>query len=104
MEFNERLANLLNEKKMSQRELASKININEAAMSKYVNGSRKPRMDILVNIARELNVSVEFLTGNEKESDFDDIKNLVCRNVSSMTESQKMELIEIISRKVNKWN
>lgn len=104
MEFNERLANLLNEKKMSQRELASKININEAAMSKYVNGSRKPRMDILVNIARELNVSVEFLTGNEKESDFDDIKNLVCRNVSSMNESQKMELIEIISRKVNKWN
>ena len=102
MEFNERLANLLNEKKMSQRELASKININEAAMSKYVNGSRKPRMDILVNIARELNVSVEFLTGNEKESDFDDIKNLVCRNVSSMNESQKMELIEIISRKVNK--
>lgn len=102
MEFNERLANLLNEKKMSQRELASKININEAAMSKYVNGSRKPRMDILVNIARELNVSVEFLTGNEEESDFDDIKNLVCRNVSSMTESQKMELIEIISRKVNK--
>lgn len=104
MEFNERLANLLNEKKMSQRELASKININEAAMSKYVNGSRKPRMDILVNIARELNVSVEFLTGNEEESDFDDIKNLVCRNVSSMTESQKMELIEIISRKVNKWD
>ena len=102
MEFNERLANLLNEKKMSQREFASKININEAAMSKYVNGSRKPRMDILVNIARELNVSVEFLTGNEEESDFDDIKNLVCRNVSSMTESQKMELIEIISRKVNK--
>lgn len=102
MEFNERLANLLNEKKMSQRELASKININEAAMSKYVNGSRKPRMDILVNIARELNVSVEFLTGNEEESDFDDIKNLVCRNISSMTESQKMELIEIISRKVNK--
>ena len=102
MEFNERLANLLNEKKMSQRELASKININEAAMSKYVNGSRKPRMDILVNIARELNVSVEFLTGNEEESDFDDIKNLVCRNVSSMNESQKMELIEIISRKVNK--
>ena len=104
MEFNERLANLLNEKKMSQRELASKININEAAMSKYVNGSRKPRMDILVNIARELNVSVEFLTGNEEESDFDDIKNLVCRNVSSMNESQKMELIEIISRKVNKWD
>ena len=104
MEFNERLANLLNEKKMSQREFASKININEAAMSKYVNGSRKPRMDILVNIARELNVSVEFLTGNEEESDFDDIKNLVCRNVSSMTESQKMELIEIISRKVNKWD
>ncbi len=102
MEFNERLANLLNEKKMSQRELASKININEAAMSKYVNGSRKPRMDILVNIARELNVSVEFLTGNEEESDFDNIKNLVCRNVSSMNESQKMELIEIISRKVNK--
>lgn len=104
MEFNERLTNLLSEKKMSQRELASKININEAAMSKYVNGSRKPRMDILVNIARELNVSVEYLTGSEETNNYEDIKNLICRNVSSMTDSQKIELIEIISRKVNKWD
>ena len=46
MEFNERLANLLSESGMSQRELAKEINIDEAALSKYDSGLRNPRMDL----------------------------------------------------------
>ncbi len=66
MEFGERLLLVLKEREITQRELAEKININETALSRYVNGSRKPRMDILVNIARALNVSVEYLTGETR--------------------------------------
>lgn len=103
MEFNERLANLLNESGISQRELAKEINIDEAALSKYVSGVRKPRMDILVNIARVLSVSVEYLaTGNNRNEDFNAVKNLVCRNISTMSDSQKLELVEIILKKEGK--
>ena len=105
MEFNERLANLLNESGISQRELAKEINIDEAALSKYVSGVRKPRMDILVNIARVLSVSVEYLaTGNNRNEDFNTVKNLVCRNISTMSDSQKLELVEIILKKEGKWD
>lgn len=103
MEFNERLSNLLSESGMSQRELAKKINIDEAALSKYVSGVRKPRMDILVNIARVLSVSVEYLaTGNNRNEDFNAVKNLVCRNISTMSDAQKLELVEIILKKEGK--
>ncbi len=103
MEFNERLSNLLIESGMSQRELAKEINIDEAALSKYVSGVRKPRMDILVNIARVLAVSVEYLaTGSDRNEDFNAVKNLVCRNISTMSDSQKLELVEIILKKEGK--
>lgn len=103
MEFKERLSNLLNESGISQRELAREINIDEAALSKYVSGVRKPRMDILVNIARVLAVSVEYLaTGSDRNEDFNAVKNLVCRNISTMSDSQKLELVEIILKKEGK--
>lgn len=105
MEFNERLSNLLNESGISQRELAKEINIDEAALSKYVSGVRKPRMDILVNIAKVLAVSVEYLaTGSDRNEDFNAVKNLVCRNISTMSDSQKLELVEIILKKEGKWD
>lgn len=100
MEFGERLLLVLKEKEMTQRELAEKININETALSRYVNGSRKPRMDILVNIARALNVSVEYLTGKEEsEIEFQEVKNVLCRNLYTMSPEQRLELMEILARK-----
>ena len=100
MEFGERLLLVLKERAITQRELAEKININETALSRYVNGSRKPRMDILVNIARALNVSVEYLTGKEEgEIEFQEVKNVLCRNLSTMSPEQRLELMEILARK-----
>lgn len=100
MEFSERLLLVLKEKEMSQRELAEKININETALSRYVNGSRKPRMDILVNIARALNVSVEYLTGKEeREIEYQEVKNVLCRSLATMSPEQRLELMEILARK-----
>lgn len=100
MEFGERLLLVLKEREITQRELAEKININETALSRYVNGSRKPRMDILVNIARALNVSVEYLTGKEEgEIEFQEVKNVLCRNLSTMSPEQRLELMEILARK-----
>lgn len=99
MEFNERLLLVMKERKITQRELAKKINLNETAVSRYANGSRKPRMDILVNISRALNVSVEYLTGKEEgEIEFQELKNVLCRILYSMSPEQRLELMQILAK------
>lgn len=100
MKFGERLSLVLKERKITQRQLAEKINTTETALSRYVNGSRKPRMDNLLKIARALNVSVEYLTGKEEgKVEFQEVKNVLCRNLSAMTPAQRLELMEILARK-----
>ena len=99
MNFNERLSCLLAERALTQRELAGMCGVDEASMSRYVNGSRKPCMDVLVRIAANLNVSVEYLTGSEDEISFTEIKHLLCSNLSHLTDEQRLELMEMIAKK-----
>ena len=58
-------------------------------------------MDVLVRMGRVLNVSVEYLTGNEEEATFQEIKNLICCNLCRMTDAQRLELMEMIAKKGN---
>lgn len=105
MSFQEKLVELMEERGMNQKELASKIGIDEAAMSRYVNGSRTPRIDILANLAKEFDVSIEYLIGEEeKEYKYGEIRNVICRNVHEMNDFQRLELMEILSRKASKWD
>ena len=75
--------------------------VDETSLSRYVNGTRKPCMDVLVRMGRALNVSVEYLTGNEEEATFQEIKNLICCNLCRMTDAQRLELMEMIAKKGN---
>ena len=99
MKFNDRLSCILSERGLTQRELAGMCGVDETSMSRYVNGSRKPCMDILVRIAGALNVSVEYLTGSEEEISFKEIKCLLNSNLSKLTDEQRLELMEMIAKK-----
>ena len=52
--FSQRLAALLAERNMTQLELAARIGVTRAAMSRYVSGEREPRLVTLVRIAEDL--------------------------------------------------
>ena len=56
-------------------------------------------MQVLVRLAKELNVSVEYLTGNEGETSYAEIRNLLSSNICSFTDEQRLELMEIIAKK-----
>lgn len=58
-----RLKELLQEADMTQRELADRTGITEAAVSRYVNGTREPRGEALVRIASVLGVTTDYLLG-----------------------------------------
>lgn len=58
------LKNLLEERGISQKWLADAAFTKEATISRYVTGVNKSsRLDILVNIAKALNVSTDYLLG-----------------------------------------
>ena len=52
---------LLEERGMTQLELAARVGVTRAAMSRYCSGHREPRFVTLVRIAEELDVRVEDL-------------------------------------------
>lgn len=59
--FCERLSMLMNEQKLSQKELALKVGVTESAMSYYLKGARTPRSDVLTRIAKALNTTTDYL-------------------------------------------
>ena len=60
-DFAQRLEALLEERGMTQLELAARVGVTRAAMSRYVSGDREPRFVTLVRIVEELDVRVEDL-------------------------------------------
>lgn len=74
-------------KKMTQDELAMRINVSKAAVSSYENGSRLPSYDILIKLAQMFRVSTDNLLG---------ISNQYMIDATGLTLAQQNSLQEII--------
>ena len=104
-DFSERLESTLKEQGMTQKELADKAKITESAVSHYLKGDREPRGSTIGILAGILGVSAGFLLGagvassssDKKQQSFDEIKDSIKKNKSNFTESQKIELIRLLS-------
>lgn len=104
-EFGEKLENTLKEQGMTQKELAQKANITESAVSHYVKGDREPRGTTLGVIAGVLGVTAGFLLGagvasassDRNQQTFDELRNAVKNNKNALSQSQKFELIKLLS-------
>lgn len=62
-DFSYRLTVLLEECNMKQKDLAEKVGTTEVTISRYVNGMRIPRIDVVAKIASVFNVSLDYLLG-----------------------------------------
>ena len=65
--FGERVANLLQEQNITQREFADKCNITEVSMSRYIRGNRIPKAPLIATMAKHLGVSADYLLGIKDE-------------------------------------
>ena len=65
--FGERLKMLRKENRMTQDELARKLNVTKSIISYYELGDRTPSTDILVKLAYIFNVSTDYLLGIKYE-------------------------------------
>ena len=61
--FVKRLIELMENANMTQIELAQKIGTTNVTISRYLSGERSPRIEILTQIARVFNVSIDYLLG-----------------------------------------
>lgn len=92
--FGERLLNLLQKQGITQKQLADRLNTTEATLSRYVNGDREPKADMLANIATALNTTSDYLLGIEKDDyDFPKLERLIARNASNMSNKEIQALI-----------
>lgn len=94
--LSERISLLLKQKGMSQKELASRAGVTEAAISHYLKGDRTPRTSALACIADVLETTTDYLIGGEEENEIKSATRLIARNVHHMTKEEKMEIINLL--------
>lgn len=105
MKFEERLRMMMRDKKLSQKDLAIKANITEASMSKYLSGERTPRVDVIVNLARALEITTDELlldVDNNEAITFIKAKTVLARGMGNMTDEEKAKLIGFIASSMEK--
>lgn len=65
MTFAEILQELREDKNISRKALAAKLNISVSTLGMYEQGRREPNIDMLIKIADYFNVSIDFLVGRK---------------------------------------
>ena len=93
-----KLAALLRERGMSQKELAEAACLTPASVSRYVNGEREPRVLTVAALADVLGVKPSDIIGTSDEQEMDTAVSFIVRNIDKLTEAQRAELIAALSK------
>ena len=93
----EKIAKLLEEHGMTQRELAEKVGVTEVSMSRYIKGERIPKAPLIAKIAEALHTSANYLVGIEEkedpEMDFYFVKRTIIKNANGWSNKQKASIV-----------
>lgn len=96
-ELGNQIAEVLKRNNQSQKDLAARIGVSEAVISRYISGERDPKPEMLANIATALHTTSDYLLGIEREDyNHPKVRRLIARNASTLTEQEKKELIQAI--------
>ena len=102
----QRIANLLSEQRMTQRDLANRIGVTEVSVSRYISDDRVPKGTVIANIAKELHTTPNYLLGDEAEEDLDteyiQLLRLTEKLSSFLTAEQKTTVARILFSAPNK--
>ena len=98
MSWKEKVFDLMEKKNLTQKELAKLSGITESSISRYLRNDQRPRLDIVVNIAKALNVETTYLLDEEDKSAtaYNAISTAVARYGNELTPEEKNRLIALI--------
>lgn len=94
-----KLAALLRERGMSQKELAEAACLTPAAVSRYVNGKREPNAQTVAALADVLEVKPSDIIGTSDEQEMDMAVRFIVQNIDKLTEALRGELIAALSKR-----
>lgn len=94
-----KLTALLKERGMSQKELAEAASLTTASVSRYVNGEREPRALTVAALAEVLGVKPSDIIGTTDEQEMNTAIRLLVRNAGKLTEAQRAELIDALTKR-----
>ena len=63
MFFQQRLKQLRNQNKLTKQEMSKRLNMEQSTYSRYENGITIATIDIILRIAKEFKVSIDWLLG-----------------------------------------
>lgn len=103
MTFGEKITRLRKEKGWSQKDLAVKINTNQAVVARYEKNAIKPSVEVAKKIADAFEASLDYLTNPKSDSDFLKDKRITERieKIQKMPEKEQelvFHLIDAVSR------
>lgn len=94
MSFGNNLRTLLEERGMTQKELAIKLNIATSTMGSYVQNVREPDFATLKSIALVFGVSTDYLLDNPTDTSLTHSEKELLRIFKSLSEEQQMICLE----------
>ena len=99
MTWQEKVKQLMQEQNINQKQLSQRSGITEASVSRYLKSERTARIDIIVNFAKALNVTTEYLLNEDDETELEpytEIATAIARNGGELTAEEKNKLIALI--------
>ncbi len=85
MTFGDRMKELREKRKMSQKDLAERIGIAKSAISFYESDDRFPSYEVLIKVSRIFNVTTDYLLGIERKRTID-VSNLSEDDIAVVSE------------------
>ena len=98
MDWAKKVSELMKQKGINQKQLSKLSGITESSISRYLEGNKIPRMDIVVNIANALEVETNYFLSEEDrcESAFNAISTAIARNGKNLNAEEKNKLISLL--------
>ena len=83
---------------LGQKDLAKLSGVTESSISRYLHNDKRPRLDIIVNFAKALNLKTEYLLEEDDVavSSYTNIATAVARYGNDLTPDEKNRLIALI--------
>lgn len=103
MDFGDKLLSLLEEKEISQKEFAVKLNIAPTTLNGYIKNKRQPDFELVKTIAGALDVSIDFLfdyDGKAPALTADELSLIL--KLRSLSDDQREIVRDLINLSANK--
>ncbi len=94
MNFGKKLGKLIEEKKITQKQLAAQLNLAPSTLSSYVQNTREPDFETLKRIAGYFNVSADYLLDIPMQDVDNQFESELLRMYRSMKPEYKMLFME----------